>query len=203
MTSTTSPKRQTKVTFKSSPNSTERKAKSSIDLRSSSNDSHTSPPPPTSKRRFWSSFRKKKVRKQKYVKGVSDKDELRGLSASQPNIVNHAQYEDKPMHDEMVPIFSSTDTNNPLESSPDRSLSDPSISPAKVDPHPTSRRYNRPLLRTSSQSQSADELEKEDEGDSGIAVIESTAISMVRVWFFWSTNKIMGLLEKELVWSIE
>lgn len=59
--------------------------------------------------------------------------------------------------------FSSTDTASPEKGGPDRSVSDPDVSPIKGNHNKSSQR---------SRSQSAEE--REDEGDSGIAVIETS-----------------------------
>lgn len=59
--------------------------------------------------------------------------------------------------------FSSTDTASPEKGGPDRSVSDPDVSPVKGNHNKSSQR---------SRSQSAEE--REDEGDSGIAVIETS-----------------------------
>lgn len=165
MVTSTSNKKKSKVTFLSVPDESNRRAKSSIDL-SSSPDSRT--PPSASKRRFWRSFRLKTRGLRHRQQGKSSEEGDRGLSISQPDI-NAGRFSDDDDirnsrgSNDFDHLFSSTDTASPEKSGPDRSVSDPDVSPIKGNQNVSTQR---------SRSQSMEE--REDEGDSGIAVIESS-----------------------------
>ncbi|XP_065945197.1 multiple C2 and transmembrane domain-containing protein 1 isoform X1 [Magallana gigas] len=147
------------------PDESNRRAKSSIDL-SSSTDSRTQPS--ASKRRFWRSFRLKTRGLRHRQQGKSSEEGDRGLSISQPDI-NASRFSDDDDirnsrgSNDFDHLFSSTDTASPEKSGPDRSVSDPDVSPIKGNQNVSNQR---------SRSQSMEE--REDEGDSGIAVIESS-----------------------------
>ncbi|XP_069137876.1 LOW QUALITY PROTEIN: multiple C2 and transmembrane domain-containing protein 1-like [Argopecten irradians] len=154
------------ATFYGSTEGRERKAKSSIDLRS--NGEQTPSPPPTGKKRkFWSSFRNKKRLLTKARQ--KDGEEPAGLSASQPNISNDLSRTS--MGEDFDPMFDSPNkSSGPADSmsSPDRSLSDPSVTPGHHS-------------EESHQSMHGEEHDREDEGDSGIAVVENTNSSITEL----------------------
>nr|XP_022331670.1 multiple C2 and transmembrane domain-containing protein 1-like isoform X2 [Crassostrea virginica] len=149
------------------PEESSRRAKSSIDL-SSTPDSRVKSPPLASKRRFWSSFRLKS-RGLRYRQKRKSQEKGDGcLSISQPDINTSRFSDEDDIHNsrgsnDFDHLFSSTDTASPEKGGPDRSVSDPDVSPIKGNHNKSSQR---------SRSQSAEE--REDEGDSGIAVIETS-----------------------------
>ncbi|XP_063432258.1 multiple C2 and transmembrane domain-containing protein 1-like isoform X3 [Mytilus trossulus] len=164
-----------------SSKSTDRRVKSSIDLRTvdSSPSRGESPPSPqatSTRRRFWNSFRNKTSKK---LQRKSKNKEV-SLSASQPNICNDKEPED--LNEDLI-VYSSHSIESRekmsrkrlekakeiVESSPDRSLSDPNVTPIK-------ERVNEPTFSGGSGHSHSDEnYDREDEGDSGIAVIENPA----------------------------
>ncbi|XP_061166679.1 multiple C2 and transmembrane domain-containing protein 1-like isoform X2 [Saccostrea echinata] len=152
------------------PDESSRRAKSSIDL-STGPDSHVTSPPSGSKRRFWSSFRNKTKNLRLRHKSKSKEGVEGGLSVSQPDInTSRFSYDDEEItcinsggSNDFDHLFSSTDTASPEKCDPDRSVSDPDVSPSKANQNASTPR---------SRSQSAEE--REDEGDSGIAVIETS-----------------------------
>ncbi|KAJ8304733.1 hypothetical protein KUTeg_018316 [Tegillarca granosa] len=149
------------VLFTSTPGQKQRKAKSSTDLHhSSDNDAPLSPPTPSTKRRFWSSFRNK-ARKFR-GKNRNKKDSIDGLSASQPNISSDIGNETQNEYDQL--FRESEKRQNELSS--DKSFSDPNMSPVHNGPNQSGPKSN------------PEEQEKADEGDSGIAVVESTTTSV-------------------------
>lgn len=153
------------------PGQKQRKAKSSTDLHhNSDNDAPLSPPTPTTKRRFWSSFRNK-ARKFR-GKTRNKKDSVDGLSASQPNISSDIGNETQDEYDHL--FTESEKRQNELSS--DKSLSDPNMSPVHNE------------SRQSDPSSNPEDQEKADEGDSGIAVVESTTTSMVSVSYCISVS---------------
>ncbi|XP_022331671.2 multiple C2 and transmembrane domain-containing protein 1-like isoform X1 [Crassostrea virginica] len=149
------------------PEESSRRAKSSIDL-SSTPDSRVTSPPSASKRRFWGSFRLKS-RGLRYRQKRKNQEKGDGcLSISQPDINTSRFSDEDDIHNsrgsnDFDHLFSSTDTASPEKGGPDRSVSDPDVSPIKGNHNKSSQR---------SRSQSAEE--REDEGDSGIAVIETS-----------------------------
>ncbi|XP_062595979.1 multiple C2 and transmembrane domain-containing protein 1-like isoform X5 [Saccostrea cucullata] len=152
------------------PDESSRRAKSSIDL-STRPDPHVTSPPSGSKRRFWSSFRNKTKNLRHRHKSKSKEGVDGGLSISQPDInTSRFSYDEEEItcinrggSSDFDHLFSSTDTTSPEKCDPDRSVSDPDVSPSKANPSVSTPR---------SRSQSAEE--REDEGDSGIAVIETS-----------------------------
>ncbi|XP_055995221.1 multiple C2 and transmembrane domain-containing protein 1-like isoform X6 [Ostrea edulis] len=154
------------------PEESSRRAKSSIDLSSAPGDPHVTSPPLASKRRFWSSFRNKTKNLRHRQKNKSKEEVDTGLSVSQPEInSNRFSYDDDIPNsggsNDFDHLFSSTDTASPEKCGPDRSVSDPDVSPLKTNQNASTPR---------SRSQSAEE--REDEGDSGIAVIETSQIQI-------------------------
>ncbi|XP_076101848.1 multiple C2 and transmembrane domain-containing protein 1-like isoform X2 [Mytilus galloprovincialis] len=164
-----------------SSKSTDRRVKSSIDLRTvdSSPSRGESPPSPqatSTRRRFWNSFRNKTSKKLQR----KSKNKEASLSASQPNICNDKEPVD--LNEDLI-VYSSHSIESRekmsrkrlekakeiVESSPDRSLSDPNVTPIKE------RVNERTFSGGSGHSHSDENYDREDEGDSGIAVIENPA----------------------------
>ncbi|KAL5004431.1 hypothetical protein ScPMuIL_017887 [Solemya velum] len=144
----------------SAPNSPEhqkhKKAKSSIDLRQDEESATSSSPKTSHRKKFFDSFRFRKKSKSK----VKLKEEtVNHLSASQPNIPNASTKED--LNEEFDPLFPPDQLG--VDISPERSFSDPTLTPTIT--------MSSPYF-----VQSRDD-EKEDEVDSGIAVMETSGNS--------------------------
>lgn len=146
-----------------------------MESQQSLGDSPTSPQTSFTKKRFWNSFRSKTSRK--LTRKNKNKEQItESLSASQPNISNDDRDEFVDLSGEELLEYTSDSIEarermvrrrlvkeqEVEESSPDRSLSDPNVSPIKQRDRQQSGQFH------------SDEGEREDEGDSGIAVVEST-----------------------------
>ena len=154
-----------------------------MDTPTSLGESPTSPPSST-KKRFWSSFRNKTSKKFRR-KHKSNEVFVESLSASQPSICNDKQTLGSSSDDLLDNVYSAheietrekmsrkrlTKAERNVESSPDRSLSDPNVTPLK------DRVTNR-TFSGSGQSHSDENFDR-DEDDSGIAVIEHSGITEV------------------------